>query len=342
MRRGWWWALLVAGPAWAGSAHVVQPGDTVESIAAALGDANLAAGIRAENGLGPGQQPAVGTVISLPDQVGAAACEPSYVVAHHGTGTLWFPGEPDGRPLADLEPLPLGARVCTDDQSFARVRLAMSADGTEADEVVLQPGSCITIRASHRVQGTRRTLLDLSQGSVSVAEEPKPGAVIVQTRAGVAVGDAGGFRVTVEADAGTRTEAIGASVRTLAAGAQVVLDEGFGNRILLGQAPGDPHLLPAPGTPQRPEADAPLVDAVFDWVPASEAVAYFLEVGRDRELSDPLMRINVLAGPWLPAQLRLPVVRKGLWWRVSTVDALGFEGVPSPSRRFTIPVVAAE
>ncbi len=331
MIAAWW----LVGLAFGGSVRVVRAGETVESIAAGYGDLALVEEIRRRNKLGTDRQPAVGTVLDLPDRLSDGDCQASYVQAHGGTGTVRIPGEREPRPVRDLDPLPVGATVCTGADGFARIHLAVTFDTDSHDAIVLLPGTCVTIRSSHVVGGKRASLVDLGGGSVRV-EEMGDGQVVVRTGDGIAVGDRGGFRVVQEA-ATTRTEAVAGDVVTVAAGSEVELPKGFGNRIPRGQAPGAPVALPGIPTPELPVDGAALRVPDFVWGPVDGAFGYAIEIAPTPGFDVPVWRSLSGKPAWLPSVLLLPVEDGGLWWRVTAVDGLGFEGAPSLPRRFLVP-----
>lgn len=328
--------LLWLGLAEAGTARVVRAGETVESVAASYGDPALAVEIRRRNALGPTEQPRIGTVLDLPDRLADGDCKASYVLGHRGTGTVRVPGEAALRPLANHEPLPSGATVCTGADSFARIHLAVSFDERDHDAIVLLPDTCVTLRASHRVQGRRTSLVELGGGSVRVEERPGAGEVVVRTGDGLSLGEGGGFRVVQEPTA-TRTEAVAAEVLTLAAGNQVALPEGFGNRTPRGSAPGAPVRLPDAITLLAPAEGAPLLRPDFLWTESPVALGYFVEMALGPDFGAQVNRVRVPSDAWLPDELFLPSVEGGLWWRVTCFDLAGFEGIPSEARRFLVP-----
>ncbi len=323
---------LLAG---ATEVHVVRRGETAESIAESLGDADLVKELREVNGLGRRDQPAPGAMLELPPGLEGSSCQPSYVLRLAGEGHIT---RPDGTmlPLAVHEPLPNGSVVCVAEASFATVRLSADLEERTHDDVLLMPGTCVRVRTAVVRQGRRSTMLELSAGELSVAGGAGGGEVVVRTGSGVAVSEAGGFRVSVESEA-MRTEALSSEVLTMGAGAQVDVPAGFGNRILTGEQPGSPVELPPAGTLLTPGDDQQLRRPSFTWTPADRAVRYLVEMSTSPDFLDLVRREPVGPVEWDPEMLFLPHKTGEMWWRVISFDRTGFGGLPSDSRRFFFP-----
>lgn len=346
--RGLLLASLLAGPAWAGAPHVVRGGETVESIAEGLGDPALADAIRERNGLEPGAQPLPGTVLGLPDLGGDSACRASYVRFAQGpeggpAGTLV---DAQGtRPLVPGEPLYFGTTVCTDPGAYASLRLARDVDGetTGWDEVTLVESSCLELVSSWSSLARRTSRLALSKGALRVgARDDTTGRILVETAAGVTLGDRGGFRVALE-DGATRVEAVDGEVATLAEGVDRAIPEGFGARVEDGAAPSDLFTLPPAGALRQPLDGAVLSTLTFTWEGPEEAFGYFVEVSGSRDFSELYVRQQVDDPPWRTPVLQLPLadpaddaVPVG-WWRVVAYDRFGFEGLPSEAHAIRRP-----
>lgn len=328
--------ILLVALAWAG-VHVVRQGESVASIAAGTGVADAEAMIRRDNGLADGVEPVTGTLLVVPDADAGAACRPSFVRRAHGAATLRHPGESPG-PVADGTVLPVGAQVCTGPEGFAVLRLAVDLDGRGWDDVVVMPESCVTVRGAFQQAGRgRSTLLALDAGQVQVMPSVGgQGDVIVATTAGVTVGDSGAFRVAVES-ASTRTEAVGAAVVTLAQGAQVAVPSGYGGRTEVGQAPGQPVLLPAAPLLLTPEDHTVLRRPDFTWTPVDVALGYVVEMSLTPDFAGVVQRQRVGPASWSPDRLLLPNREGGAWWRVITYDIAYFEGGPSEARWIAFP-----
>jgi hypothetical protein len=327
-------ALLFA-LAHAGELHVVGSGETVESIAARLGDATLAQAIRARNGLAPGAQPKVGDALQLPD-VPSGTDQPAEVLAFQGVGTL---RGTDGRtfPLVVGALLPPGAEVCTGDESFATLRLASTPGCGDEDDMTLLPRTCVTIAGNHAAPGRRSSVVDVRSGSVTVRDGAQRGLVVVRTPSGATRGAQGGFRVAVEA-AAMRAEAVSRGVDVQGAGVERPLAAGYGARTPSGAAPGDPvALLPAPG-PTAPAPDARLDVPDFAWTTVDRALGYRVELAIDPDFSQLVRRAEVARPAWEPTTLFLPYRVPSLYWRVVGFDRLGFEGIPSQGRRARFPI----
>jgi hypothetical protein len=329
------WLLWVA-LAFSGAHHVVSPGDTVESIAADLGDPALADGLRSANGLGPGEQPAVGDVLELPPPDGPSD-QAAVVDRVRGGGTINLPGGTSVR-LESGQLLPPGSQVCTDADGFTTIRLAVGCSGGAHDEVSLVPSTCLTIDATLEQGGARSSLVSVDSGSITVQEQPGDAVVTVRTRSGLTSGRGGGFRVHVEDEQDSmRTEALANPVEVFGAGESLALDAGKGVRVETGQGPGTPVDLLLPGSPVRPSDQDVLRIPEFDWTEVPGAAFYQLELALDPEFRDVVLMQTVPDTEWFPGGLLLPTDQPGVYWRVTPMDRFGFLGNPSGAHYAAFP-----
>lgn len=331
---------LWLGLALGAEVRVVRSGETVESIAAELGDPALAAVLRGENGLGAGAQPEIGAVLRIPPLAGHVDHD-AVVIALSGSGTVDSPGRPT-TPLALDARVPIGATACTDVGSFATLRLAVDLATGAHDDVNLLPGTCArVVAASSRpgaVAAVRASALALGSGGLEFrVADASEGALTVLTGAGVTTGTGGGFRVALERDGAARTEALYRPVAVIGQGVEREVGAGQGSRTRPGEAPSDPVSLLPPGQPVFPSDGAALRRPDFSWTAVPDALGYRLQLAVAPDFSDvvfatehPAPRLD-LDGLFLPT--RVP----GLWWRVTSFDLTGFEGPPSAARRLALP-----
>lgn len=328
------WLLL--GLALAAEHWVARPGETVESIAATLGDPALAGEIRRLNGLQEGQQPAVGAVLALPPRATGSAEQEALVLAVRGTGTATLPDQ-EPLPLAPQLALPVGSQVCTDAESFATIRLARDLSGYAHDDLSLLPNTCLTVVGAAARPGRRSSLVSVTEGAVAVQGTTEtPGQVTVQTPSGLASGDAGGFRVVLEPGA-TRAEALSAPVSVLGGGQEVTLEARQGTRVRPGQAPEAPRGLLAGAALFLPEDGAPLRWPDFRWQAVPRALGYRVQLSTAPDFAEIVHQVDVPFPEWEPDFLFLPYRVEGYWWRISPLDRFGFEGLPTESRRLAVP-----
>ena len=322
--------LLFVSTVLAADHHVVRKGETIATIAAAE-DVDPAA-LRRENGLGEKDEPKAGTVLRLPGTETPLAAATALAVSGGATLT---PAGGTAQALVPGAELPPGSVVCTPNGGYATLRLA-TATGTYAhDEITLLGGTCVSIDDAWADRAGHASLVSVRSGTVSVrADTPGSGQLTVRTDDAVSTGDAGGFRVSVEADA-TRTEAVSGAVSVLGGGDQVELQPGFGARTKEGQAPSAPvALLVAPAL-LHPDADVALRRPDFSWGKVDRALAYRVEIASDPDFVDIVDSEDVGALRWQPETLFLPIGR--LWWRVTPVDRTGFVGTPSAARGLAMP-----
>lgn len=335
-----WFAAMVASAA---DLRPVREGDTVESIAAQLGDPGLAQTIRGLNALQPGAQPTIGTLLQMPDPTGTWGEQQAFLIALTGAGTFTDPSG-SSAPAQTWAPVPSGTTVCTGASSFATLRLASTCDetGQVSDDIQLNPETCVSVDAAISSSAGRSSVLTVTRGSVSVSPVPNgQGHVTVVTTAGVTTGAKGGFRVTVEEDA-ARTEALYAEVAVQGAGAEVKVDRGQGSRVKEGEVPSDPVDLLETGPLLAPEPGAPLMRPAFLWKPVRGALGYRFEIATSVDFRELLFQEDVEHSTFVPPVLMLPTERIArMYWRVASFDRFGFLGVPTDPRQLTLPARVA-
>lgn len=328
--------LFLLATALAGDVHVVRDGETLESIAESEATPGGAHAIRELNRVGPEEQAPVGTVLQLPDAGGEN--QDAFLLNFSGSGRIQRPSSTEQEPLTNFARLPPGTTICTDAGSFASVRLAVSQASHDHDDVSLLPGTCLTVLTAHAHGGRRTSLVALGSGSVSVTSaDDADTAVIVQTESGLARGEDGGFRVTKE-DSAMRTEALFGSVSTMGQGREVRVPMGFGGRVRTGEAPDQPVQLLGRSTPISPDDGAPLRVPSFSWRSVEDALGYYLELADSPDFAVLVAREQVASTSWEPSHLVLPYRGRGLWWRITSIDRAGFEGLPSKPRSLSLPL----
>lgn len=331
-----WFAAMVASAA---DIRPVREGDTVESIAAQLGDAALAETIRTLNALKPGDQPTIGTLLQMPDPAGTWGEQQAFLIALSGDGTF-TDVKGTNVPAQTWTPVPSGTTVCTGTNAFATLRLASTCDetGQVSDDIQLNPETCLSIDAAISSSAGRSSVLTVTRGSVAVSQVPDgQGHVTVVTTAGITTGAKGGFRVTVEENA-ARTEALYAEVAVQGAGAEVKVDRGQGSRVKEGEVPSDPIDLLETGPLLTPDPGAPLMRPAFLWEPVRGALGYRFEIATSVDFRELLFQEDVEHSTFVPPVLMLPTERiNRMYWRVASFDRFGFLGVPTEPRELTLP-----
>jgi hypothetical protein len=153
------------------------------------------------------------------------------------------------------------------------------------------------------------------------------------------------FRVKVEDDSATRLEVLEGAVDFGSEAEKVSVEGNFGSMVdLAGNKPAEPHALPAaPKELFTPEDKQVLDDSLatyqFSWSTVGEASRYHLEVASDIEFK------QLVEETWLDGAnadmmtLRIDALEPGTYfWRVSAVDAAGYESPWSESRYFVYPM----
>ena len=95
--------------------------------------------------------------------------------------------------------------------------------------------------------------------------------------------------------------------------------------------------LLAPGNPLLPEPAGVLLRPEFTWTPVPGALGYRVQIAAAPDFSDIVYGSESPAAVLEPERLVLPFRVSGLWWRVSSFDLTGFEGIPSPAQRLVLP-----
>jgi hypothetical protein len=327
--------LALSGAAEAASHVVVQPGQTVESIAAAEGLVGREAEIRQLSGLGRGAQPSPGAVLLLPVERGGPQ---SLVLTTYGEVTTRL-GAAAPTPLSPGDRLAAGAEVCTAANSFVTLRLVLNEATRHHDDLTLMPESCVVVERVNLEGAERSSLVSLGQGSVTVQpnlDGHVPGRVTVRAWGAVTSGLGGGHRMHVEPGA-LRAEAVSQPLEVYGGGEVLELSSGEGSRSR-GDAPPDPavKLLIGPVT-MLPEDHSVLRAPDFTWSPVARALSYQVEISTDAYFTEPVLVVTSPLAEWLPEAMLLPWRSRGVFWRVIPVDRFGYLGVPSETQHLRFP-----
>ncbi len=327
------WAALAAE-----TMRPVHTGDTVESMAEELGDPQLAAGIRELNGLAPGEQPTVGTLIRLPDPR-VLGQQKAFLISKNGEVTVRDPGGA----VAQAElfvPIEFGWTLCTGEEGRATVRLASTCndDGDASDDLVMLPSTCLVVDSATSSKEGRASVIRVTKGSVGVLSQlDARGHINIVTPTGLTSSPVGGFRVTIEEDA-ARTETLEGTAKVAGAGAEVSLEPGQGSRVKAGETPSPPVDLLRVDTLLAPEAGALLRRPAFAWEAVDGAMGYRLEIGADEAFRELFYQEDTPGPQHAPQTLMLPYNQlDAVMWRVAAFDRFGFLGVPSEARALRFP-----
>jgi hypothetical protein len=89
----------------------------------------------------------------------------------------------------------------------------------------------------------------------------------------------------------------------------------------------------------RPEDGQALERADFGWTPVDGAFGYRFEVGDGTTFSAIVFSEDLGTHEYMPVIMMLPWPSNGsLYWRVSSFDRFGFQGIPSDSRSMRMPI----
>ncbi len=153
------------------------------------------------------------------------------------------------------------------------------------------------------------------------------------------------FRVKVEDQGATRLEVLEGKVDFGSEAQNVSVDGSFGSlATAAGERPAEPHGLPAaPAELFTPEDKQVLDDNLatyrFSWATVESAVRYHLEISTDPEFK------QLVEEAWMDSanadlmSLRIDALEPGTYfWRVSAMDAQGYESAWSAARYFVYPM----
>lgn len=124
-----------------------------------------------------------------------------------------------------------------------------------------------------------------------------------------------------------------ARVKVFTSQGMKVIPPQSGVRFSSGGASPPVRLAPAP-VPQAPEQNAELMAFRFVWRPTGTPSSYRLEVAGDDNFHQMLYTAEATESTWAPAMGSLPL--GVFYWRVTALDAGGFEGIPSATRSFRV------
>ncbi|MBP9947466.1 MAG: LysM peptidoglycan-binding domain-containing protein [Vicinamibacteria bacterium] len=267
----------------------------------------------------------------------------------------------------------ISARRATIQQVFRQVeRMPFPSPWTPASVGgVLQPRDGIRTfeKSSSELQFDNDTRMVVSEESVVFLREPTPtpenvSRRSIEIRAGQAdldlkqkptgapnaiefhIGDTtgtarpgssgnGASRARRSADGGSRIMVYDGDGEVTAAGRSVPVPGGMGIAVTAeGKHNGPESLLGAPRPLSPNESDTfDFSNPTFDWEPVSGATSYTVEVCRDVSCGQLVDRASGISlTRWTPRVLPIGV----LYWRVAAVSASGLDGFLSPAQKFTI------
>lgn len=153
------------------------------------------------------------------------------------------------------------------------------------------------------------------------------------------------FRVKLEEAGATRLEVLEGAVDFGSETDQVSVQGNFGSLVdMAGATPDQPHSLPAaPGALLTPEdrqvLDGDIAGYRFSWEAVANAARYHVEVATDSEFKQLVEEAWVDGADADMMSLRLDALEPGTYfWRVSALDAQGYESPWSRSRHFVYPL----
>lgn len=304
---------------------------SAKAIAAALVDAGLPK--NRVFGLAPAKQPNDAAGISLryveraPDEVVArvaAAAGPAFLGAD----------EPSLKPVEPGMPVLVNELVKTGPNAKVTIQLK---DGSGIE---VKPESLIKMAVlSLPAGGDRQVKIDVLTGGVVADVKKAAQGSRFEASSRVAVASVRGtqFRFGVEDSGGARLEtlegvvAIGSA--TNPSEKPVEVPAGSGTIVSADGKTAPPTELPAAPAIVSPQKGALNADARLEWRPVPTAVRYKVELARDADFVVELQSRDATE----PTLSWPEPLAKGKWfWRVTGIDANGFEGASSKVYAFTV------
>ncbi len=236
---------------------------------------------------------------------------------------------------------------------WIRTRAKSSAEVRQSDGtvIVLRPNTKILFESNGEAKTARgevrTTKLKLEEGSIlarvkKLAQRDSRFEISTPTATSFIRGTE--FRVKVEAG-GTRLEVLEGRVDFGDETQQVSVDGNFGSLAAAqGVMPAQPHALPAaPAALLAPEdrqvLEGDLADYNFAWASVSNAARYHLEVSADAEFKQLVDETWAEGESALVQNLDLTDLEPGTYfWRVSSIDAQGYESAWSATSHFIYPM----
>jgi hypothetical protein len=216
-----------------------------------------------------------------------------------------------------------GARILFDDGNYVVLR-----SHSRARLVSLSP-----TRSSQRPE----IRLELMEGLIWSRTQGKvKGDFIIETPTAQTIVRGTDFRLKIEAGNATRLEVLDGTVELLAGGQSVSVPARRGVLSMAGEEIGSVEVLPsAPAELLEPKPKqvvrATSFDQTFRWMPVPGATAYRLEIASDEGFIDLAAERKVGPEP----TVRITGLEPGTYfWRVSALNANGFEGEPAGDSYF--------
>jgi hypothetical protein len=233
-----------------------------------------------------------------------------------------------------------------------RAKSSVEVKQDDGTVIVLRPNTKILFESNGSASTARgeirTTKLKLDQGSIlsrvkKLAQRDSRFEISTPTATSFIRGTE--FRVKVEPEGATRLEVLEGRVDFGDQSQHVSVDGNYGSLAAAqGVTPDAPHQLPAaPAQLLAPEnrqvLEGDLSNYNFAWSSVSDAVRYHLEVSADAEFKQLVDETWVDGTSAQVQSLDLSDIEPGTYfWRVSALDAQGYESAFSPTSHFIYPM----
>jgi len=233
-----------------------------------------------------------------------------------------------------------GDTIVAGADSGASLRLFGGLEATDHDHVQVKANTTLAIESLAETAGApKKGVLGLIKGALSwITGGSGEAKRDVQVHAPTTIGGVRGteFRMIVEAPGSTRIEVLEGTVNTTGASSELDVGPGKGSRVRPGGEPETLHPLPAAPTVKAGDGGA-LDRFSFQWSKVQGAASYVVEIALEESFTRIVYEQGEEATQHEPVSAKLPEHAGAFYWRVSAVDADGYQGFYSAAGSFTLP-----
>lgn len=252
----------------------------------------------------------------------------------------------------DWKWIPVVPNLLVSEGDWIRTRARSSVEIRQDDGTVIQlrPDTKVMFTTSGQTSSARGevrvTKLNLESGSLSAKVQKllaRDSRFEIKTPTATSFIRGTEFRVKVEDQGATRLEVLEGAIDFGSEQNHVSVAGNYGSRATAGTTPEAPHALPAaPAALMTPENRQVLEGDItayrFSWAAVSGAARYHVEVAADQEFKQLVDESWVDSTGAELANFNLQTLEPGTYfWRVSAIDAQGYESPWSEARHFVYP-----
>ncbi len=271
--------------------------------------------------------------------VGSASAADGHAEVLYLRGDVTAKGAGGAKALSVGTKLVPGDTITAGADSGASLRLFGGLKATDHDHVQVKAGTTLEIASLGEGGGPKKGVLSLLKGALSYITGGS-GEVErdVQVKTRTTIGGVRGteFRIVVEASEATRVETLEGTVNVAGAKSDLDVTAGSGSRVAADAEPEELHPLPvAPQLAGRTEGT--LDRFRLQWQAVDGAASYVVEIALEESFTRIVYEAGEEATTHEPVSVALPEQAGTFFWRVSAVDADGYQGFYSRPGSFRLP-----